>query len=62
MGVLITIIEQQIHPCPGPSKGFRGPGAKLPNEAPCVCDRSELKGQKVRKYVGTESGGTLRTF
>ena len=27
-------------------KGFQGPGTKLQHEAPCVCDRSEQKGQK----------------
>ena len=26
--------------------GCRGPGAKLQNEAPCVCGRSEQKGRK----------------
>ena len=38
--------------------------AKLQNVAPCVCNRSELKGgeQKARESGGTESGGTLRTL
>ena len=47
---------------PVPPRGFRGPGAKLQNEAPCDCDLSKQKGQKARESGGTESGGTLRTL
>ena len=33
----------------GPPRGYRGPGAKLENEGPCVRDRSKQKGQKARE-------------
>ena len=46
----------------GPPRGFRGPGPNLPNEAPCVGDRRELKEQKAKETKATESGGTLRTL
>ena len=32
------------------------------NEGPCVCGRSEKKGQRAKESGGTESGGTLRTL
>ena len=32
----------------GPPTGFRGPGARLQNKGPSVCDRSK-KGQKARE-------------
>ena len=41
---------------------FRGPGEKLQNEAPCVCDRSEQRGQKAEESEGTGSGGTFRNL
>ena len=47
---------------PGPPRGFRGPGTKLQSEAPCVCDRSEQKGQKTWESTGPESGGALRAL
>ena len=58
---VITILEpgmcEQGWLCPvglkvlasGPPRGFRGPGAKLQNVAPCVFDRSKQKGREVRE-------------
>ena len=55
-GCSFTLLGRERHssrviPClrSGQPRGFRGPGAKLQNEAPCVCDRSEQKGKKARE-------------
>ena len=59
---LLYLVSISVKLSTGSPRGFGGPGAKLQNQAPCVCDRSEQNGQKASESGGTESGSTLRTL
>ena len=47
-----------VTPLAGPARGLRGPGEKLQNVAPCVCDRAEgQKGRRAEGQKARKSGG-----